>query len=112
LRFVDDDGTQVALDAAEADALLHLSEGLDTVTVSACPGCRSRIVAAVALVDLFDAAPPHPRTAELIVLADEAPTLHLYVIDDDTQCRHAGWRDPGFAEWADVAEEPRPRSRP
>jgi hypothetical protein len=53
---------------------------------------------------VIDAAPPHPRGAELSLLADEAPTLHLYCYDLTTACSHAGWRDPGFAEWLDATE--------
>jgi hypothetical protein len=112
LRFVDDEGTEVLLDPGEAGMLLRLTDGLDPVTVSACPGCRSRVVAAVALVDLLDAAPPHPRAAELVELAEAAPTLHLYVVDDAGDCRHGGWLDPGYAEWTDVVEQPRPRLHP
>jgi hypothetical protein len=48
----------------------------------------------------------------LIELADDAPTLHLYVIDLATQCRHSRWRDPGFAEWLDIIEGDDPRVRP
>jgi hypothetical protein len=33
-------------------------------------------------------------------LAEEAPTMHLYLEDLATTCRHPGWRDPGHAEWA------------
>ena len=35
-------------------------------------------------------------------LADDAPTLHVYVRDVGQQCTHRGWRDPGAEEWADV----------
>ena len=52
-----------------------------------------------------------PRSGDLVELADEAPTLHLYVVDLATDCRHARWRDPRFAEWLDVIEgdgPPRP----
>jgi hypothetical protein len=113
LRFVDDDGTEVALDRDEAAALVRLTGGFEDATVSACPDCASRVLAVVAFVDLLDAAPPHPRTEELVELADDAPTLHLYVVDDtDTACRHAGWLDPGRAEWTEAVEEPGPRLRP
>src|SRR3954462_3805060 len=102
LRFVDDDGVEVELDGAEADALLAIAGGLADATVSACPDCRSRIVAAVALVDVLDQSAPHPRAGELVDLADEAPTLHLYVVDEATRCAHARWRDPGYAEWREA----------
>src|SRR5689334_21944078 len=112
LRFVDDDGVEVELDAAETAALLAIAGGLDDATVSACPDCRSRIVAAVALVDLLDLSAPHPRAGELVELADEAPTLHLYVVDEATRCTHPRWRDPGYAEWREAIDAPGPRLRP
>ncbi|MEX2254222.1 MAG: hypothetical protein WEC34_02180 [Acidimicrobiia bacterium] len=111
LAFVDDDGTRVLLDREEAMSLWTLTDALEAATVSACPACRARVVASVALVDLLEAAPPHPRAGELLELADEAPTLHVYVSDLDTACQHRTWRDPGYAEWreavADTLEEPR-----
>ena len=61
--------------------LLALTGGLEAATVSACPTCRSRILAVVALVDLLDDAPPFARSGALLELADDAPTLHLYVRD-------------------------------
>jgi hypothetical protein len=112
LRFLDEDGEAVELDAGEADALMVLTGGLDNATVSACSQCRSRVLATVALVDLLDAAPAHPRSGDLIELADEAPTLHLYVMDLSGECRHGRWRDPGFAEWLDIIEGDDPRVRP
>lgn len=111
LAFFDDDGEEVVLDDAEATSLLELTRGLEPATVSACPSCRSRVVASVALVDLLDDAPPHPRARELVDLADDAPTLHLYVHDLVATCRHRRWRDPGAQEWTDVIvdlAEPRP----
>jgi hypothetical protein len=105
LAFFDDDGSEVILDAEEALALWAIAGGLEAATVSACPTCRARVLACVALVDLFDDAPPHPRARELVELADEAPTLHLYVSDLDTDCRHRTWRDPGHAEWSDAISE-------
>ncbi|MGZ8766447.1 MAG: hypothetical protein ACXW2C_12235 [Acidimicrobiia bacterium] len=111
LLILDDDGEQVTLDATEAASLLSFTGDLERATVSACPSCRSRVVAAVALVDLLADTPPHPRTGELIDLADEAPTLHLYVADVATACTHRTWRDPGFDEWCDVVNEPDPRFR-
>ena len=49
----------------------------------------------------------------LLELADDAPTLHLYVRDLDTNCRHRAWRDPGHDEWSDamsdLVDRPGPR---
>jgi hypothetical protein len=112
LRFLDEDRRQVDLDAYEADTLFAVAADLDEATVSACGRCRSRVLAAVALVDLLDESRPHPRSGDLIDLADEAPTLHLYVIDLATGCRHDRWRDPLFAEWLEVIEGDGPRVRP
>ena len=111
LRFLDEDGEDVELDATEASALMALTGELDAATVSACAHCRSRVLATVALVDLLDAAQPHPRSGDLISLADDAPTLHLYVLDLMTECRHSHWRDPGVAEWLDVIEGDAPDVR-
>ncbi|MFI5046469.1 MAG: hypothetical protein ACHQIG_05350 [Acidimicrobiia bacterium] len=105
LTVFDDDGEAVALDDDEASILLSLTGGLEPATVSACPTCRSRIVAAVALVDLLGDAPPVARARELVELADDAPTLHLYVHDLRTPCAHRAWLDPGYEEWAEVMEE-------
>ncbi len=102
LEFLDDDDERLAFDADEADALFSLTGDLDAATVSACPGCRSRVVAVVALVDLIEDAPPVPHAEELVELADEAPTLHLYVRDLATTCRHRAWLDPGAEEWAEA----------
>jgi hypothetical protein len=114
LEVLDDDGEELVLDADEAAALFLFTDGLEAATVSACPGCRSRIVAAVALVDVLAASPPVPRGAALVELADDAPTLHLYVRDLETACRHERWRDPGFDEWedaiAELVEPPGPRA--
>ncbi|MGH8999027.1 MAG: hypothetical protein ACRDY7_06500 [Acidimicrobiia bacterium] len=104
LRFLDGELAEVALDTDEASSFLALVGDLDGVTVSACPTCRSRILAAVALVDLLDAAPPHPRAPELVELADGAPTLHVYVVDGPSPCGHDRWLDPGFDEWTDATE--------
>jgi hypothetical protein len=105
LAFVDDDGEEIVLDEEEATTLLALTNGLDAATVSACPDCRSRVLACVALGDLLEDAPPHPRAQDLLELAEEAPTLHLYVQDLVTACVHAHWRDPGAAEWAEAMED-------
>jgi hypothetical protein len=108
---MDDDGQEVVLDRHEADSLWSLTSHLDAATVSACPNCRSRVVATVAFVDMLDRAAPHPRAGELIELADDAPTLHLYVVELDTECEHDRWRDPLFDEWCDVVEVPGPHAR-
>ena len=42
----------------------------------------------------------------LAILADEAPTLHLYVRDLATTCRHRAWLDPGAEEWAEAVGGP------
>ena len=105
LAVMDDDGEEVVFDAAEADALFSLTNGLEAATVSACPDCRSRVLACVALVDLLDAAPPLPLAPELIELADEAPTLHLYVQELKLRCRHRRWLDPGHTEWVEALAE-------
>lgn len=102
LELVDDDGERLVLDADEAEHLFALTGGLDGATVSACPRCRSRILTVVALVDLLDDSPPFSRAEELVELADEAPTLHLYVRDLTGACGHRGWIDPGFDEWSDA----------
>jgi hypothetical protein len=100
---MDDDGVELVLDRGETDALLGLVGDLEDATVSACPDCRSRVLAAVALIDLLEDSGPHPRTGELRDLADDAPTLHVYVVDDGNGCRHRQWRDPLADEWHDVA---------
>jgi hypothetical protein len=105
LVFLDDDGTEVVLDEEEARSLLALCDGLDPATVSACPTCDSRVLACVAFVDLLSDAPPHARARELIELADDAPTLHLYVEDVARECAHPRWHDPGRTEWSEALEE-------
>lgn len=104
VTFLDGESAEVALDAEEARSFLAMTSGLEAATVSACPRCRSRVLAAVALVDLIDASPPLPRGSDLIELADEAPTLHLYLVDESAECAHRGWLDPGFDEWLDAVE--------
>ncbi len=111
LTFVDDEGERVELDADESATLLEITGGLDAATVSACPECRSRVVAVVALIDLLGAAPPHPRAGELAGLADDAPTLHLYVIDGTARCDHRAWLDPGHEEWLDAVSPAGPPPR-
>ncbi|HEV2309389.1 MAG TPA: hypothetical protein VGU73_02605 [Acidimicrobiia bacterium] len=105
LVILDEDGEELHLGAEEAAALLTLTRDFDAATVSACPSCRSRVLACVAVVDLLDEAPPHPRIPELVELAEDAPTLHVYVHDLATTCGHRMWRDPGFVEWSEVLAE-------
>jgi hypothetical protein len=111
LAILDEDGEELILDASEATTVLALTHGFEAATVSACPSCRSRVLACVALGDLLREVSVHPRGRELAELADEAPTLHLYVQDLATTCCHPGWHDPGFTEWSevlhDVADPPR-----
>jgi hypothetical protein len=107
LVVLDEDGEEVELDAADASALFASTGDLDAATVSACPTCRSRVLACLAFVELLDDAAPHPRASELIELADDAPTLHLYVRDVASKCQHRGWLDPGRGEWAEVVRRAR-----
>jgi hypothetical protein len=102
LVVLDADGEEVVFDALEARDLFALTGGLEGATVSACPRCRSRILAVVALSDLLEAAPPFARSVELVELADDAPTLHVYVRDVAQRCAHREWRDPGAEEWSDL----------
>ncbi len=111
LAFVDDDGERVTLDIEEAAVLLGLTRDLDPATVSACPDCGSRVLAVVAFLDLLHDAVTHGRVRELTELADEAPTLHLYVGDLVSNCEHADWRDPLSDEWADAFAELPPVGR-
>ena len=105
LGFLDDDGNEVVLDRDEAESLWTLFGGLDAATVSACPGCRSRVLACVAVTDLLESGPPHERSRDLADLADEAPTLHLYLQDLLADCRHRAWRDPGAQEWHEALDD-------
>lgn len=102
LSILDGEGGRVDLDPGEAADLLALADGLEAATTSACARCRCRVVACVALVELLDAAAPHARGPEIVELADDAPTLHLYVVDGATRCSHRTWRDPGREEWTDA----------
>jgi hypothetical protein len=111
LAILDDDGNELVLDGREADSLLAVTSRLDAATVSACPDCRSRVLATVALVDLLDASAPLARGGELLELADDAPTLHLYVVDLGTNCEHLCWHDPLFDEWCEVADATGPHAR-
>jgi hypothetical protein len=111
LVIMDEEGNEVGLDARESDYLFALTGGLEAATVSACPDCRCRVIASVAFIDLLDAAPPHPRGAELVDLADDAPTLHLYIVDHARECEHPQWHDPLFEEWLDAGVAPGPHVR-
>jgi hypothetical protein len=105
LVIFDADGEELTFDAADAATLFTLTGHLEAATVSACPRCRSRVVAVVALADLIADAPPFARSGELLALADDAPTLHLYVRDLLSRCAHPTWLDPGAEEWSDVVAE-------
>jgi hypothetical protein len=105
LALLDDDGNEVLLDASDAASFMALTEGLERAAVSACPGCAARVLACMAVVDLLDDAPPHPRSHDVRELADDAPTLHLYVVDLAAECRHPAWRDPGYIEWREAVTE-------
>ena len=102
LAFIDDDGVELALDETDTASLLGIIGGFDAATVSACPDCRARVLATVALVDLLERSAPHPRAGDLRDLAEDAPTLHLFVVEADERCRHRRWRDPLADEWRDV----------
>jgi hypothetical protein len=108
---MDDDGVEVEFDGSEVPALLAALGDLDAATVSACADCRARVLATVALIDLLERAGPHPRAGELRDLADDAPTLHLFVVDEDERCRHRSWRDPLADEWRDVVDSRGPQAR-
>jgi hypothetical protein len=113
IAVLDEDGSEVLLNADEASSLFALTSDLDDATISACPHCRSRVVACLALVDLLDASAPHPRGEALMELADDAPTSHCYVQDLASSCRHRRWLDPGRLEWMDVVGRyaPQPPTR-
>jgi hypothetical protein len=114
VAILDEDGEEVVLDAEDAALLFAVTGDLDDATISACPDCRSRVLACLALVDLLDLSAPHPRGDELIDLADDAPSSHCYVHDLASPCRHRSWHDPGRFEWIEVvgrAERPPPRPR-
>ena len=102
LVVLDEGGDQVVLDATEATSLFAATNDLEAATISACPTCRCRVLACLALVDVLDDGPAHPRTNELVELADDAPSSHLYVYDQQSECRHPRWIDPGRAEWVEV----------
>ena len=105
IAVADEDGEQVVLDEFEATLLFALTDGLEPATVSACLTCRSRVLAVVAFLDLLERALAHERARELIELAEEAPTLHVYVGDLESDCTHRTWLDPLFDEWAEAFAE-------
>jgi hypothetical protein len=111
LVILDEDGDRVVIAEGDAAALFVATDDLAGATVSACPACRSRVVACLALVDLLDDAAPLARTNDLIELADDAPSSHLYVYDVDAHCRHDRWLDPGHSEWSEVVRREVPRRR-
>lgn len=100
--FLDGEDGRVDLGDEEAVGLLALTGHLDDATVSACPDCRSRVVACVALRDLLLVRPSAPRGPELAELAESAPTLHVYLVDCADDCAHDRWFDPGYEEWSDA----------
>jgi hypothetical protein len=104
LRFCDDGEAEVILESDDAARLWQVTGGLEDATISACLECRSRVLAAVALVELLDVSPPVPMSTALGELADDAPTLHLYVEDLGTECAHRTWLDPLAEEWSEVVE--------
>lgn len=110
--FADDDGNRLVLSEPEAVTLFGLTNGLEAATVSACPHCRSRVIAVVALADLLEGTTMLPRARELIDLAEDAPTLHLYADDLSARCTHSAWIDPGYEEWADALDESNATHRP
>src|SRR5262245_65414415 len=81
LAFVDDDGNRVVLDAGEAVLLFGLADAFEAATVSACPTCRNRVLAVVAVLDELENCPFHPRAADLTEWEEEAPTTALDVED-------------------------------
>jgi len=100
--ILDGEAGQVVLAGSEA-AILRAT--FDAAMVSACPSCRSGILALLAFSEALDDAPPIETMGELRVLVEDAPTLHLYVVDESSSCEHPVWRDPGYEEWADIMDE-------
>ena len=114
LVVLDDDGEAVGLDADELASLLAVSDGLDRATVSACPQCRSRIVAAVALADLFARRAivrREPRAAR--ARRRRADTAPLRARPRHARAVIGRGANPGFDEWSDamsdLVDRPGPR---
>ncbi len=110
LLISDGDGATVKVHGAEAAELWRITAGFDAATISACGDCGCRVLAAVALVDLVGRSLPHDASSALIDLADEAPTLHVY-LRDSAGCEHRQWRDPGYDEWCGAFGIARRRGR-
>ena len=102
LIFLDEDRNGVALGEDEAAMLFLLTSDLDAATVSSCPSCRSRVLAAVAFVEILNALSSVGSGSELLALSEDAPTLHIFLSDMGTNCDHRRWRDPGADEWFQV----------
>ena len=105
LVIFDADGEDLAFDAAQASSLFTLTGNLDAATVSACPASEPGRGGRGPRRSHRRRLPPFARSDELLALADDSPTLHLYVRDLQTPCVHRTWLDPGAEEWADLVAE-------
>ena len=85
--------------------LLALTGGLEAATVSACPQCRSRILAVVALVDLLADAPPFAVPASWSSSPTTRRRCTSTCATSAPRCTHRAWRDPGAEEWSEVMAE-------
>ncbi|MFZ4514959.1 MAG: hypothetical protein ACOYN3_01450 [Acidimicrobiia bacterium] len=101
LVLTDGEARISAIDDRAVPTLMPLFEA---ASVSRCPQCRSGVLAALAVLDGLDAAPPLEAVTHIRDLIDEAPTLHIYMVDHGAGCSHRAWRDPGFEEWCDAVE--------
>ena len=99
LCIIDNDGRRLEINHDDALSLFQLAEGLEAATTSSCTECRSRVIASGALSELLSSFVEHPRVSEIIGFADDASTLHIYVIDVESPCIHRTWRDPGREEF-------------
>jgi hypothetical protein len=99
LCIIDNDGRRLEINHDDALGVFQLAEGLEAATTSSCTECRSRVIASGALSDLLSSFVEHPRVSEIIAFADDASTLHIYVIDVESPCAHRTWRDPGREEF-------------
>ena len=109
---MDEDGNEVVLDERESDCLFLLTGGLEAATdfgVSRLSMSGARVGRARRPARRRAAAPV--AAPSCIDLADEAPTLHLYVVDSASDCEHPHWRDPLFDEWLDAGVAPGPHVR-